>query len=76
MANHEGKPPSEPIYDDDWIAGCDDTDGSAAEVESITDSDSGVPDADSSLDNVCNKMSSTPQGNRIMQWVDNISSTD
>lgn len=22
LANHEGKPPSEPIYDDVWIAGC------------------------------------------------------
>ncbi|KAJ5560948.1 hypothetical protein N7535_009145 [Penicillium sp. DV-2018c] len=74
LANHEGKPP-EPIYDDAWIAGCDDTDGSAAEVGSITDSDFGVAGTGSSLDNVCDKfkLSSTPQESRVMQWVDNFS---
>ncbi|KAJ5123880.1 uncharacterized protein N7515_007705 [Penicillium bovifimosum] len=74
LANHEGKPHSEPIYDDDWIAGCENTDGSLAEEESIADSDSGVPDVNSS--DVCNGLSSAPRGSRIMQWVDNIPSTD
>ncbi|KAJ5219967.1 hypothetical protein N7468_009171 [Penicillium chermesinum] len=38
LANHEGRPNSEPVYDDDWIAGCDDSDECYSETEEISHS--------------------------------------
>ena len=75
LANHEEKP-SELIYEDPWIIGCDDTDESDAEVESIAHSDSIASYTGSPLGDTSDNLMTTPRESRIWQWDDNISSAD
>ncbi|KAH8432269.1 uncharacterized protein LDX57_009908 [Aspergillus melleus] len=70
LANHEGRPPEEPIYDDDWIAGCDDSDryGSDPGIKDCpNDIVMGFPEGNSN-----NQQISSLQEDRIRRWVEDI----
>ncbi|KMU89934.1 hypothetical protein CIHG_07617 [Coccidioides immitis H538.4] len=58
LANHEGKPASEPIYHDDWIADCDYSDGSLQE---------------SAAGDTCSMPDTSNQGRlSIVEWMDGV----
>ncbi|KMP08225.1 hypothetical protein CIRG_07906 [Coccidioides immitis RMSCC 2394] len=58
LANHEGKPASEPIYYDDWIADCDYSDGSLQE---------------SAAGDTCSMPDTSNQGRlSIVEWMDGV----
>ena len=65
-----------PIYEGFWITGCDDTDESDAEVESIAHGDFIASYTGSPLGNASDNLMTTPREGRTWQWVDNISSAD
>lgn len=74
LANHEGKPPSEPIYDDVWIAGCDYSDESCLEAGDISNSEiSSLNDEEISLQGQNDRVDQgfSSRGSQIREWVEN-----
>lgn len=74
LANHEGKPPSEPIYNDEWIAGCDDSDECYVEAQDDPSSEiSHLDERETCLREQNIHGNSTPAlpGSRIMEWIGN-----
>jgi len=71
LANHEGRPP-EPIYNDEWIAGCDESDECYVEA---ADSSSGTNPPDDSGpclqgQDIHDNLISAP-GSQVMEWINN-----
>jgi hypothetical protein len=74
LANHEGKPPSEPIYDHEWLAGCDDSD--ECYVEEQDDSSCEISHLDEREacqreQNTHGNSTPTLPGSQIMEWIEN-----
>jgi hypothetical protein len=72
LANDEGRPPSEPIYDDAWLADCQSSDGSEA---GGIDQDPNPPRQGDDQDLDTGRAVDEPasQADRISQWIANIS---
>ena len=73
LANHEGKPPSEPICYDEWIAGCDDSDECYVEARDDSSSEINLNDRESCLREQNIHYNSIPAsgGIQIMEWIEN-----
>ncbi|KAJ5591482.1 uncharacterized protein N7459_001851 [Penicillium hispanicum] len=73
LANHEGKPPSEPIYDDVWIDGCDYSDESSLHTGTITNSEIAPLGDEAALRGQTDDGHETflSRESQIMEWVEN-----
>ncbi|KAJ5737727.1 uncharacterized protein N7483_002852 [Penicillium malachiteum] len=76
LANHEGKPPNESVYDDEWIAGCDDSEEYCSPIQGDSSSQKGYSDKEESAQRGRNSdrnfnPSSTSQDSHIMEWMAN-----
>ncbi|KAJ5642251.1 hypothetical protein N7490_006251 [Penicillium lividum] len=73
LANHEGKPP-EPVYEHEWIAGCDISDECCSETrdESISEN-SYLNENESCLRgrNIDGSLVPALRGTKVMEWIDN-----
>jgi hypothetical protein len=73
LANHEGRPPSEPIYDDAWLVDCQSSNGSEAGVgdhclpDTASQGDGQDPDTGRTVDEPVS------HADQIRRWIANVS---